>query len=149
MTSIETEVERTLLRHAWGFDDGDWDLLEQAYTPDATVEAAPGEGMTSNPVNPAFCDGRDQVLKALRDSRAEFTARGERPWHFITNILVEEHDETTAKVRSFNLFLQTTHEGAAVFGMSRYYDTMVKQDGKWRIKARINRLACVGTGQRI
>lgn len=141
MSPIEHEVARALNRHAWGFDEGDWDLLASAYTEDATVDVVTDEGMTFMPVPEPHAVGRAAVLAGYRGSYASFRSRGERPWHLITNVLVDEHDGDTAKVRSFNLFLGSTPGGVSVFGMSRYHDEMVRVDGEWRIKARVNRIS--------
>jgi 3-phenylpropionate/cinnamic acid dioxygenase small subunit len=141
VSGIEGEVGRALARHAWGFDEGDWDLLAAAYTEDATVDVVIDEGMTFMPVPEPHAVGREAVLEGYRNSYATFTAKGERPWHLITNILVDHRDGDTADVRSFNLFLKSTPSGVAVFGMSRYHDRMVKVDGEWRIKSRVNRIA--------
>jgi 3-phenylpropionate/cinnamic acid dioxygenase small subunit len=59
----------------------------------------------------------------------------------ITNVLVDRHDGETARVRSFNLFLRSTSGGVSVFGISRYHDDLVKVDGEWRIRARVNRIS--------
>jgi hypothetical protein len=141
VSGIDAEVARPLHRHAWGFDEGDWDLLESAYTDDATVDVEIDDDMSFMPVPEPHAVGRDAVLEGYRNSYAAFAAKGERPWHLITNVLVDEHDERTAKVRSFNLFLKSTPTGVSVFGMSRYHDEMVKVDGEWRIKARVNRIS--------
>ncbi len=143
MAVIEAEVTRPLMRHAWGFDEGDWELLEAAYTEDATVDVVVDEGMASMPVpvGEQHSVGRIAVLDGYRQSYATFAAKGERPWHHITNVLVDNHDGDTADVRSFNLFLKSSPAGVAVFGMSRYHDHMVKVDGEWRIKSRVNRIS--------
>jgi 3-phenylpropionate/cinnamic acid dioxygenase small subunit len=141
VAGIEAEVSRALMRHAWGFDEGDWELLEAAYTEDATVDVEIDEGMTFMPVPEPHVAGREAVLEGYRNSYASFRANGERPWHLITNVLVDRHDDHTADVRSFNLFLKSTPDGVAVFGMSRYHDHMVKDGGEWRIKSRVNRIS--------
>lgn len=141
MGGIESEVGRALLRHAWGFDEGDWPLLASAYTADATVDVVTDANMTFMPVAVPHAVGREAVLEGYRSSYAEFVARGQRPWHLITNVLVDHHTGDTASVRSFNLFLMSTPDGVSVFGLSRYHDHMVKVDGEWRIKARVNRIS--------
>jgi 3-phenylpropionate/cinnamic acid dioxygenase small subunit len=141
VAGIEAEVTKALMRHAWGFDEGDWELLEAAYTEDATVEVVIDEGMTFMPVPEPQVAGREAVVEGYRSSYASFQAKGERPWHLITNILVDRHDDDSAEVRSFNLFLKSTPAGVAVFGMSRYHDHMVKDGGEWRIKSRVNRIS--------
>jgi hypothetical protein len=133
------------MRHAWGFDEGDWELLAAAYTEDATVDVMVDEGMTFMPVPEPHAVGREAVLDGYRKSYATFAAKGERPWHLITNVLVDNHQDDTADVRSFNLFLKSTPGGVAVFGMSRYHDQMVKVDGEWRIKSRVNRISSAPT----
>lgn len=142
MAGIEAEVSKALMRHAWGFDEGDWRLLEAAYTEDATVDVVIDGGLTFMPVPEPHAVGRDAVMEGYRSSYASFQANGERPWHIITNVLVDSHDDSSAEVRSFNLFLKSTPAGAAVFGMSRYHDHMVKDRGEWRIKSRVNRISC-------
>ena len=146
MAGIEEEVTKPLMRHAWGFDEGDWELLEAAYTEDATVDVVTDEGMSFMPVPEPHAVGREAVMKGYRSSYASFRAAGERPWHLITNVLVDSHDEHTAEVRSFNLFLKSTPRGVAVFGMSRYHDHMVKDGGEWQIKSRVNRISYASGG---
>jgi 3-phenylpropionate/cinnamic acid dioxygenase small subunit len=146
VTGIEAELSKPLMRHAWGFDEGDWELLEAAYTEDATVDVEVDEGMGFMPVPNPHLAGRDAVMEGYRSSYASFQGKGERPWHLITNVLVDRHDGDTADVRSFNLFLKSTPAGVAVFGMSRYHDQMVKIDGEWRIKSRVNRISYASGG---
>jgi 3-phenylpropionate/cinnamic acid dioxygenase small subunit len=141
-------VQVPLYRHAWGFDDGDWDLLASAYTEDAEVRAVT-DGMPFNPVDEPHTVGRAAVISAYQASRAEFESSGCRAWHMISNVLVDSHDANTARVRSFNKFLRSSPAGVSLFGLSRYYDEMVRVDGEFRIKSRINRIACVGTGELI
>jgi hypothetical protein len=141
VAGIDADVSKPLMRHAWGFDEGDWELLEGAYTEDATVDVVIDEGMAFMPVPEPHLAGREAVMDGYRSSYAHFAAEGERPWHLITNVLVDSHDGDTADVRSFNLFLKSTPNGVAVFGMSRYHDHMVKVDGEWRIKSRVNRIS--------
>jgi 3-phenylpropionate/cinnamic acid dioxygenase small subunit len=145
VAGIEAEVSKALMRHAWGFDEGDWELLEAAYTEDATVEVVIDEGMTFMPVPLPHVEGREAVLAGYRNSYAHFQANGERPWHLITNVLVVRHDDSSADVRSFNLFLKSTPAGVAVFGLSRYHDHMVKDRGEWRIQSRVNRISYAET----
>jgi 3-phenylpropionate/cinnamic acid dioxygenase small subunit len=141
VAGIDHEVMRPLMRHAWGFDEGDWELLEAAYTEDATVDVVVDEGMAFMPVPEPHAAGRAAVMEGYRNSYASFAANGERPWHLITNVLIDHHDGDAAEVRSFNLFLKSSPAGVAVFGMSRYHDQMVKIDGEWRIKSRVNRIS--------
>lgn len=145
MAGIDEEVMRPLMRHAWGFDEGDWELLEAAYTEDATLDVEIDEGMGFMPVPEPHLSGLPAVMDGYRSSYASFASKGERPWHLITNVLVDRHHGDTAEVRSFNLFLKSTPEGVAVFGMSRYHDQMVKIDGEWRIKSRVNRISYAST----
>jgi hypothetical protein len=147
MTDILSEVKLPLMRHSWGFDDGDWDLLASAYTEDAEVEAVT-DGMAFNPVDPALMVGRAAIIAGYQGSRAHFDAGGHRAWHLITNVLVESHDATTARVWSVNQFLRSAPDGVSLFGLSRYYDDMVRDGdgGDFRIKRRVNRIAAVGTG---
>jgi hypothetical protein len=129
------------MRHAWGFDEGDWELLASAYTEDATVDVLADQALGFMPVPEPHAAGREAIIDGYRRSYAEFAARGERPWHVITNVLVDRHDGETARVRSFNLFLRSTSGGVSVFGISRYHDDLVKVDGEWRIRARVNRIS--------
>ena len=148
MSDIETEVHRTLLRHAWGFDDGDWELLASAYTEDATMEIVT-DGMSFTPHEDDIgtsAVGKDDLMRLYRAGYDLIANEGNRPWHLITDVLVESYDETSARVRSVNLFLKSSPEGASLYGLSRYYDEMVRVDDDWLIKSRINRVACMGTG---
>jgi hypothetical protein len=139
--NIEAEVGRPLARHAWGFDEGDWDLLASAYTDDATVDVVVDEGMGFMPVPEPHAVGREAIISGYRASYATFAERGERPWHVITNVLVDSHDDARASVRCFMHFMTTTPVEVADFGFARYHDEMVKVDGEWRIKARVNRIS--------
>lgn len=139
--SVARDVAQTLSRHAWGFDEGDWDLCASAYTADAVVVVIPDEDLSFTPVPQLRSVGRDAIIDGYRASHAEFVGRGERPWHVITNILVDAVDGDTAKVRSFITFLRSTTAGVRVFGIARYEDVMVVEGQRWRIKSRVNRIA--------
>jgi hypothetical protein len=137
----DAELARPLMRHAWGFDEGDWALVESAYTVDAIVEVVLDDGIPFMPVPVPRAVGRDAILDGYRRSYETFVERGERPWHVISNVLVDDRSEDRATVRSFNQFLKTTPRGVTYFGVSRYHDEVVKRDGEWRIASRINRIS--------
>lgn len=144
------ELLRPLYLNAWGYDDGDMGMVEESlaedavliFVPDELVEDAEALGGERRTV------GRQAILDQMSASRVDFGARGERPVHAITNVLVERASETEADVRCFYLFGVNSGAGLDIRGMSRYYDHLVNDGSGWRIQTRRNTVAHAGSRRR-
>jgi 3-phenylpropionate/cinnamic acid dioxygenase small subunit len=146
-TSAEQGIERALMLYAWGYDENDMDLVAAAFTPDAELVFAPDPVIED--VEALGGDrrtiGRDAIIAQFRASRATFDERGERPWHIVTNMLIESRDEERARVRCCYLFYTQSASGLRLHGLSRYHDDFVRHDGEWRIRTRRNVVSHLGS----
>jgi 3-phenylpropionate/cinnamic acid dioxygenase small subunit len=89
--------------------------------------------------------GRDAIIAHFRASHATFDERGERPWHIVTNMLIESCDEERARVRCCYLFYTQSASGLRLHGLSRYHDDFVHHAGAWRIRTRRNVVSHLGS----
>jgi hypothetical protein len=140
-------IERALMLYAWGYDDGDMDLVRDAFTddavlifsPDPLIEDADALGGERRTV------GRDAIIEQFRASRATFSERGEQPWHVVTNMLVESLADSEARVRCCYLFCTQSANALTVHGLSRYVDDFALVGGDWRIRTRRNVVSHLGS----
>ena len=143
----QAEIERPLQLNAWGYDENDMAMVAESLTEDAQLIFVPDELVEDPAVlgGERRTVGREAILAQLAASRADFDARGERPRHVITNILVERVSADEADVRCFYLFCVQSADGLQIRGLSRYYDHLVNAGGAWRIQTRRNTVAHVGS----
>lgn len=134
MTSVDSrgyqlfEIANTLSKYAWGYDEADFDLLADAFTSDAVVEGRVKKSTQGwGPIV-----GREEIVSCLRDIRAD---QHDSRRHNITNLLVEELTERTAKVRC-NFILCATPEGGSprIVATGLYRCEMIKEENVWRMQ---------------
>lgn len=119
-------ISDALSKYVWGYDEGDFALLGDAFTEDAvaTGKVANSE-LGWGPMN-----GRKEIVGALSSIRATQT---DQRRHTVSNILFDELTDTTAKVRC-NLVLVATENGLPRLVSGGWYRyTLVKQGEIWRI----------------
>lgn len=149
--NIQIDIERALQRHAWGYDEADWELFAKGWAEDGELLLVRGEGVedASVPDEGLHTVGRDAIIERFKKGRDNFDKQGEQPRHVILNVLIDELNGDTAKVRCFHMFLVTGPKGVGVFGTSVYYDAMVRGGDGWLIKSRRNVVQSFGTGLRL
>lgn len=154
---IQVDIERALYRHAWGYDEADWDRFAKGWAEDGElllilgdgVEAPAGIPEGSVPDEGLHTVGRDAIIERFKKGRAAFAEQGEQPRHVILNVLVDDVNGDTAKVRCFHLFMVTSAKGVGIHGSSVYHDEMVRGGDGWLIKSRRNVVSSFGTGLRL
>jgi ketosteroid isomerase-like protein len=119
--SVTAGVKATIAAQAHAQDDGRTDDLAALYTEDAVI-VVPGV---------ATLEGRDAIWKAFEEWKPRAPQR-----HMVTNILVTEFDETSAKATSDVTFVQKGEDGWSIQIVGRYFDTFRLVDGTWLFSRR-------------
>lgn len=121
------EIEQLMYRYAWMVDERKWDLIDQVFTADATIDYA----STGGKAGPA------------RETLA-WLDRALAPWpinlHTITNIAPEiAGDQATCRC-CFVAPMGRPHEGGGqetITNAGYYFDKLVKTREGWRIQERV------------
>jgi 3-phenylpropionate/cinnamic acid dioxygenase small subunit len=111
-------------------DDRDWSRLPELFTADCVFDATA--------LGVPLMSGRDAIATATESSPATPLA------HHVTNVYVMDIDHESATVRA--KALGTYSRGRAFSG--DYEDRLVRTDGGWRIRHRLNRPARGAPGER-
>lgn len=119
-------ISDALSKYVWGYDEGDFALLGDAFTEDAVA----GGKVANSELCWGPMNGRKEIVGVLSSIRATQT---DQRRHTISNILFDELTDTTAKVRC-NLVLVATENGLPRLVSGGWYRcTLVKQGETWRI----------------
>ncbi|MCE0764658.1 nuclear transport factor 2 family protein [Pseudonocardia kujensis] len=127
--TARAEIENTLGRAAWGYDENDVDLIAAQFAETATMTMQIGrDGETIGPF-----DGREAIRKLHADSLAGQT---DQRRHNISNLVVVKETADSASTTS-NLTLLSIEDGAIrVLSSGWYRDELVKQGDAWLITSR-------------
>ncbi|GAA2850573.1 hypothetical protein GCM10010472_04580 [Pseudonocardia halophobica] len=127
--TARAEIENTLGRAAWGYDENDVDLIAAQFTETATMTMQIGrDGDTIGPF-----DGREAIHKLHADSLA---AQTDQRRHNISNLVIVKETADSASTTS-NLTLLSVEGGAIrVLSSGWYRDELVKQGDTWLIASR-------------
>lgn len=124
--SARDAIANTLSLYAWAYDRDELDLIGSCFTDDAEVEFGTG-----------WKTGREAVVAELRRRRDVYRPTGAIPWHVISNVLVHEEHEATARVTSFyTFFVKRPGEAPAPQSIGHYDDLFAVEEGAWRIRRR-------------
>jgi len=116
--------------YAHTYDQGRLDRLGDLWTDDATFEIRGSIGGFPN-----LLSGRDEIVAHMRDRHA--ATRPAQRRHVITNVLIEELDESSARVSAY-LLLGSTVEGQLSLPVTgRYEDELARTDDGWRIRRQV------------
>jgi 3-phenylpropionate/cinnamic acid dioxygenase small subunit len=122
----ELEIRNLIARTAQLADHGDLDEYILSWTSDASWEF-PG----------APRRGRADILGGARQRRSEgVTGPGSATRHVITTMVIHIDDATTATADSYWSFWRETATSPSLFNMGYYHDTVLYDDGAWRIARR-------------
>ncbi len=115
-----------LSKYTWGYDEGDFALLGDAFTKDAKSGGkVSGTDMKWGPMN-----GREEIVSILEGIRKTQT---DQRRHNVSNFLFSKQTETEASFRC-NLNLVGTEGGVSKVISGGYYDIdAVRQGDVWRI----------------
>lgn len=122
-------MQETLARYGWGFDEGDFDMLADTFTADATsvgrvVNSEQSWGPSA---------GREEITAVLRDSRAKKNAQGR---HTLHTFRFENQTAASADVHCYVLITSAQPTGMTISTAGWYHAAMVKEaDGLWRMAA--------------
>jgi hypothetical protein len=126
-------ISDTLSKYGWGYDEGDFELLAEALTEDATVTGT----VHGTTIGWGPTVGRSEIVKVLSDIRL---GQHDQRRHGLASILFDELTTDTARVRCYQI-LFATENGAARFVASGWYRfTLVKDGDVWRIKEQVAQL---------
>jgi 3-phenylpropionate/cinnamic acid dioxygenase small subunit len=127
--TARAEIENTLGRASWGYDENDVDLIAAQFTENATMTMQIGrEGDTIGPF-----DGREAIRTLHADSLA---AQTDQRRHNISNLVIVKETPDSASTTS-NLTLLSVEDGTLkVLSSGWYRDELVKQGDTWLIASR-------------
>jgi 3-phenylpropionate/cinnamic acid dioxygenase small subunit len=120
------EIESVLARYAWSLDAGEFDGLDDVFTPDAFVDYTTAGGIK----------GPFPEVKAWLQKVMPFFPVYQ---HLITNIQISfDGDQATSRAAFYNPMGHDRADGSrAYFHVGgEYHDQWVRTDAGWRIKER-------------
>jgi ketosteroid isomerase-like protein len=120
-TAELASIQQLYSLYGYVMDDRDWPRLDELFTPDCVFDATA--------LGVPRMDGLEEIARI--SSSTDQAPIG----HHVTNVLVEEIDGDTATVRAKAIGIYS--RGRAFSG--EYRDTLVRTDGGWRIRHRVNR----------
>ncbi len=128
-------IHELLARAAYGYDEGDLDLLGNCFDRDATMTIVIAQGDTVGPFR-----GSAAILSFMGDSLA---SQDDQRRHVISNIFFREEREEEATVVS-SLVLSAVKDGRLrILATGIYRDEVALcHDGSWRIRERFLALDC-------
>jgi len=120
-------IHELLGRAAYAYDERDMTLLERGFAEAAVMTMRVAGGDLIGPF-----EGRAAIMQLMRNSMAEQT---DVRRHVVSNIFFEEEGEAPVVVS--NLTLVATENGvASLLAAGVYRDTVVEEEGSWRISKR-------------
>ena len=127
--SARAEINELLARYAWAYDEEDPEALASCFAENAEFD-----------YGTELLRGRDAICGRLNGNRAAARERGEQPRHVMTNVVVDEKGDGTARVLSYLSFTVSSASGTAVVLTATYDDVVVRDGGEWRFQRRaVNR----------
>ncbi|MGD9986555.1 nuclear transport factor 2 family protein [Pseudonocardia sp.] len=127
--TARAEIENTLGRASWGYDENDVDLIAAQFTETATMTMQIGRD--GAPIGPF--EGREAIRALHADSLA---AQTDQRRHNLSNIVVTAETADSASTTS-NLTLLSIENGALkVLSSGWYRDDLVRDGDSWLIASR-------------
>ena len=119
-------ISDALGRYTWGYDEGDFALLGDAFTEDAVAHGK----VANTDIGWGPLQGRAAIVEVLAGIRA--TQHDQRR-HTISNLLFDELGEDTARVRCMLVLVATAQGVPCLVSGGWYRCRMVRQGDVWRI----------------
>lgn len=113
-----TEIQQLLARYCYAHDERDGDLLASCFAKDVSFFGV---------------EGRDTVVGAFLEGYKQLTAKRR---HILTNFLLLEDGDDRAVVQSYITLYLIEDEQLTVHLSGIYRDTVVREDGAWKIQGR-------------
>jgi hypothetical protein len=117
--------------YAQALDGGRVDEIPNVFTEDGTTDI---EGV-------GVYEGRDAIREAYSNWAPRVPQR-----HMISNMLVTEWSDTTAKATTDVAMLVLGENGWQIAIVAKYYDTLRNENGTWRFTDRTTRYAAPPAG---
>jgi hypothetical protein len=127
--TARSEIENTLGRASWGYDENDVDLIAAQFTDGASMTMQIGrEGDVIGPF-----EGREAIRKLHADS---LEAQTDQRRHNLSNLVIVKETADSASTTT-NLTLLSIENGAMkVLSSGWYRDELIKQGDSWLIASR-------------
>nr|WP_269781707.1 nuclear transport factor 2 family protein [Nocardia bovistercoris] len=125
--SDRMEIQDLMVRYSHAVDTGQWDLLDEVFTPDAHVDYSAMGGSAGD-------------LATTKKFLAEVMPTFPAFQHLVTNSSITVAGDTaTARTICHNPMLTPGRDGASTLMLCGlwYLDTFVRVDGAWRIARRV------------
>jgi ketosteroid isomerase-like protein len=118
----------TLARYAWGYDDGDFALLADTFTEDAST----GGKVANTDIGWGPVVGRAQIAQMLADIRGE---QHDQRRHTLHTHRFHHQDASTADVSVYLSLFATQNQRTRLVTTGWYRAALVKEpDGNWRMR---------------
>ncbi|RTL68253.1 MAG: nuclear transport factor 2 family protein [Pseudonocardiaceae bacterium] len=127
--TARAEIENTLGRASWGYDEDDVDLIAAQFTETASMTMQIGrDGDTIGPF-----EGREAIRKLHADS---LVAQTDQRRHNLSNLVITAETADSASTTA-NLTLLSIENGAVqVLSSGWYRDDLVRSGNVWLIASR-------------
>ncbi|GEL22654.1 hypothetical protein PSU4_16080 [Pseudonocardia sulfidoxydans NBRC 16205] len=127
--TARAEIENTLGRASWGYDEDDVDLIAAQFTESASMTMQIGrDGDTIGPF-----EGREAIRKLHADS---LVAQTDQRRHNLSNLVITAETTDSASTTA-NLTLLSIENGAVrVLSSGWYRDDLVRSGDVWLIASR-------------
>jgi len=120
-------IHELLGRAAYAYDERDLEMLEDCFSPDARFSMRIAGGDLVGPF-----EGRDAVMGLMRNALQEQT---DVRRHVISNIFFETGASAITAISNLTL-LATENGEIRLLSAGVYRDTVVEEDGAWRVLSR-------------
>ena len=111
-------IQQLMARYCWAHDERDLDLLAECFSKDVEMMGR---------------SGRDDLIDLFRTGYADLKVKRR---HIVTNMFLEEDGEAEAVLRSYITLYMIENDQISLHLTCMYRDTVVFEDGAWRIRAR-------------
>ena len=126
-SSARNEIENTLHRYTFGYDNCDWSVVESCFTEGAVLSLRVGDGALVGPY-----EGREAVLKMMRDASH---SQGDQRRHVTTNVIIQEDGHDATSVAYLTLF--SAKNGVLTpLSTGEYHDKLLRTSMGWKLSER-------------
>jgi hypothetical protein len=131
MLNVRTQVQNTLHRVSFGYDEGDLDLLAEQFASDARMSMRIGHRESPDMIGPF--EGRDEILKLHAEARQ--SQRDQRR-HVLSNLILDEVSSAEVVATSYLILLSVADGKMTTLSSGWYRDRLREVDGRWLIQDR-------------
>lgn len=120
-------MQDTLSRYAWGYDEGDFDMVADSFTEDATT----GGTVANSDASWGPTAGNREIADMLQGIRQQQTDQRRHTMH---TFRFENQTDTSADLYSYVVIISTENAVTNALTAGWYHASMVKEsDGQWRM----------------